>query len=307
MSCIRRAAFAVVTADHEPAAFAQGAGILDNSVVDGAGLHYQEHAPLPELARHVRCIWTLEGVVDAGAGAPPPQVIVPDGCAELVLNVASVVTQVVDGARRPQPRRSLVGELRRPVALEQHGAIRLLGVRFAPSALRVFFREQACRLVDRVLDVDDLVQVEARTELSSLCSEESIARRVLRLQLWLRARLRESLVDDRIMRAAVVAIDARDGLVSIDNLAGALSLSRRQLERLFKEQMGIPPKAYAKLKRFRRASDLIAQGSSIVGAALEGGYVDQAHLTRAFREYAGTTPAAYLTRDNRLNELFTDK
>jgi transcriptional regulator GlxA family with amidase domain len=52
--------------------------------------------------------------------------------------------------------------------------------------------------------------------------------------------------------------------------------------------------ARARMLRFRRASDLIGSGTSIAQIAAACGYYDQAHLDRDFRDFAGSTPTAYL-------------
>jgi len=47
--------------------------------------------------------------------------------------------------------------------------------------------------------------------------------------------------------------------------------------------------------RFGRASDLIGNGTSIAETAAVCGYYDHAHLDRDFRDFAGTTPTAFLS------------
>src|SRR5687767_15144161 len=73
---------------------------------------YQEHAPPPELASAVQCIWELRG---DGTGGPE-QLIVPDGCAELVLNCADPFRNVAAQDAK-QPLTMLVGEVRRPMRI----------------------------------------------------------------------------------------------------------------------------------------------------------------------------------------------
>ena len=49
------------------------------------GLTYDQFAVPAALADDVRCIWRLSGTAPPATGAEP---IVPDGCAEIVLNFA---------------------------------------------------------------------------------------------------------------------------------------------------------------------------------------------------------------------------
>ncbi|WP_433871230.1 helix-turn-helix domain-containing protein [Saccharopolyspora sp. CA-218241] len=69
--------------------------------------------------------------------------------------------------------------------------------------------------------------------------------------------------------------------------------SRNRLVRRFAAQTGFTPKAAASLMRFHRATRLLG-AAPLTEIAATGGYYDQAHLNRAFRRYAGSTPTEWL-------------
>ncbi|WP_191246611.1 helix-turn-helix domain-containing protein [Amycolatopsis deserti] len=83
------------------------------------------------------------------------------------------------------------------------------------------------------------------------------------------------------------------GGASLDSVADEVSLTGRQLRRLFTEQVGLGPKALQRVVRFQRflRSADAARPSSLADSAAAAGYADQAHLTRETRELAGVTPA----------------
>ncbi|WP_047243075.1 helix-turn-helix domain-containing protein [Chromobacterium subtsugae] len=80
---------------------------------------------------------------------------------------------------------------------------------------------------------------------------------------------------------------------SLQQLAAAVGLSPWQLCRLFKRETGLPPLAWRNQLRVARARKLLAAGMRPGAAALELGFADQPHLTRAFQQTLGVTPAAY--------------
>jgi AraC-like DNA-binding protein len=86
------------------------------------------------------------------------------------------------------------------------------------------------------------------------------------------------------------------GRASIGELAAELGWSHRRLIARFREQIGLAPKAAARVLRFDRAVAALGspQGVGLAEVAAECGYFDQAHLNRDFRELAGTTPGAFL-------------
>ena len=70
--------------------------------------------------------------------------------------------------------------------------------------------------------------------------------------------------------------------------------SRRHFAVRFRDELGMPPKALARLLRFERAVKRLRAGDELADLALEAGYYDQAHFNRDFRAFAGITPTEYL-------------
>lgn len=95
-----------------------------------------------------------------------------------------------------------------------------------------------------------------------------------------------------------LALEAAERLASatVSAVAADLGVSERHLRRVFREAIGVSPKAFARLMRFHRAlraarEDGRARWGSI---AVETGYYDQAHLIDEFRTIAGVTPRMLL-------------
>ena len=78
-------------------------------------------------------------------------------------------------------------------------------------------------------------------------------------------------------------------------LAAELGWSRRHLAARFRDEVGVSPKALARLLRFERALELLGT-RTLADIAYECGYYDQAHFNRDFRAFAGATPGELLAR-----------
>lgn len=89
------------------------------------------------------------------------------------------------------------------------------------------------------------------------------------------------------------------GSVNIDTLAKRNCITERQLERYFKNQIGLSPKQFTDLERFRKAFYIINRRSnqSIADIAWECGYYDHAHLTNDFKRFTGQPPTAIILSD----------
>jgi AraC-like DNA-binding protein len=77
-------------------------------------------------------------------------------------------------------------------------------------------------------------------------------------------------------------------------VVGESGCSHRTFIALFRRAVGLTPKRYCRVLRFRRALQDTAAGSgSLADLAAAAGYRDQAHFNRDFREFAGVTPGEY--------------
>jgi AraC-like DNA-binding protein len=100
----------------------------------------------------------------------------------------------------------------------------------------------------------------------------------------------------------------RDAAVRVSDVAAALGVAERTLERAFNRAVGIPPKVFHRMRRCCEAARSIrhACGAHLTptleqsaarcnwaAIASDAGYADQAHFIREFRALTGVTPVAY--------------
>jgi len=81
--------------------------------------------------------------------------------------------------------------------------------------------------------------------------------------------------------------------LSLDDLASELQMSKCHFARCFERSLGVPPHRYRRLLRLQAARRFLEAGHSVGDAANETGFADAPHLTRAFRDWLGVSPAAW--------------
>ena len=95
------------------------------------------------------------------------------------------------------------------------------------------------------------------------------------------------------------------GAVPVAELAQETGWSARHLDNRFRAEIGLTPKAAARVIRFDRARRMLMRRVGAGGApaladlAAAGGYYDQAHLAREFRGLAGVPPSRWLAEEFR--------
>ncbi|MEV6582388.1 helix-turn-helix domain-containing protein [Streptomyces sp. NPDC051582] len=90
-------------------------------------------------------------------------------------------------------------------------------------------------------------------------------------------------------------LDARvvEGITLAEAAAELGHVHPTHLIRSFRRAYGLPPHAYLTGRRVARARRLLLAGMGPAAAATAAGFYDQAHLTRHFGRYVGTSPARY--------------
>jgi AraC family transcriptional regulator, glycine betaine-responsive activator len=87
--------------------------------------------------------------------------------------------------------------------------------------------------------------------------------------------------------------------LSLDDVAGKVGVSRRQIERLFRRHLGMVPSKYYLEARLKRARSLLLQTDlSIMEVAVACGFESPPHFSRCYRSQFGCTPSAERQRQN---------
>jgi AraC-like DNA-binding protein len=268
-------------------------------------LRYRELAPPPSADGAVECVWTLEGRFPPG----PPETVVPDGCAELIVHLADRFRRLGEGgASDAQPAAFLAGPMTRPLHLAAPARVRTLGIRFRPGGVGALTDAPLSELADRDVPLEDLAGPgparRLAERLAQAVDDEGISRAVG--DLFAESAHRASAPDPAVRRAIQVILRRR-GDVGMDSLAALSGRSRRSLERRFEAAVGMPPKRLARIIRFQRVlrEAPAAAAAGWVDVAIACGYADQSHLIRDFRELSGQAPTVFLGAEGELSRRFT--
>jgi AraC-like DNA-binding protein len=272
------------------------------SVTD-TDFHYEEIGPPAMLASHVRCMWRLRGPASEAVPAEP---IVPDGCVEIVLNLADpFIRHTGAGASHSQSLRLVTGQLSRAVTIAPSGRIDLWGIRFHPWAAAAFLRVHGTELRDCMLALSDASRsLDASLDPVIDAATDQDRRRALITALATHARTIRPV--DPVLPALVSFIASQRELLSVRELARRAGLGTRRVQAVFAEGVGMSPKMLMRISRFQRALRIARERSDLSwsAVAMEAGYYDQPHLNHDCQEIAGRAPSALVAKDPGLTEVF---
>jgi AraC-like DNA-binding protein len=242
-------------------------------------------APAPALRGHFGEYCGYREIV----GAPLARRELPHSAITLILNLGEPL--LVDGRRYA----SFVAGLHEgPVRTEHPGQQYGIQLDLPPLTAYTLLGRPLGELGNAVVGLDDLLGRAADGLVEALAAAPDWATRFRLLDRALAARL------DRGPRAAPEVgwawrqLCRSAGRIGVAELTAATGWSHRHLAARFRQQVGLPPKAFGRVLRFQRAVGLLHAPTRPTFAEIAAtcGYFDQAHLNRDFRDLAGATPTA---------------
>ena len=267
-------------------------------------MKYQEYPPHSILKDIVKCFWILE----ADHPSESIQEVVPDGCVELIFNFGSPYVLMTATGSYSLPIASVVGFQNKTLQFQVTGTVKVVAARlFAWGALAIL--KQDIQMFTHEVRAagegwDKLVQ-----NLESQVKQEQYEQAATLLQEYL---IEDALIQTyplKHIHAAARLLHYTQGQYRIDELADYCHLSVRQLERGFREVVGVSPKELARTLRFDRAKTrlMFDPDVDLTRLAQDCGYFDQAHFIKDFRAFAGKTPTEFVQQTREFREYLKSK
>jgi AraC-like DNA-binding protein len=249
---------------------------------------HQEFAPPEELQDTIKCFWYDKR--DFGEQESSLEVL-PDGYAEIIFHFGSACSISYNGSLEPLPSPFMVGLLNQPVHFYSKNHLEIIGIRCFPWTVFDLLGLPSGKDGVRIFE-HPIAQLQSTLSKWMLAGniDEALARVK---QYFLNAR--SQVATDSMLFKAGVAMREANGTMPVSQVAAAAHATVRTLERKFKQSSGYSVKDVSGLMRFEQVRNQLwlYPDSNIAGLAHELGYTDQSHLSREFRRYSGTTPAAF--------------
>jgi AraC-like DNA-binding protein len=172
-----------------------------------------------------------------------------------------------------------------------------LHVFFRPLGLQAVLGATAAELACGAVALSDLCPRDAPELMERLSSTRDWQARFAILDEVLTRRLTPA-KGSPLVAHAWRQLAASHGRSSIGSLAQDTGWSRQYMADRFRAELGITPKTAARIFRFERACGLISNlRLPLPDVAAACGYADQAHMTRDWNAFTGTSPRAWIVNE----------
>jgi AraC-like DNA-binding protein len=252
---------------------------------------YLQQSPAPPLRPWIQSLWYCR----APKLPHRRERVLPNGSMQIIINLhRNFLTHCVDetgATTRRIPGSIVTGARARFELVDTADMDELAGIILQPGGFPALFRERADLLFEQSAALQDFWACESLAD--QLREAPSPATKLRTLELLL-----TRLLPDNARRSPIV--DQTLHLFTTENFtvgecAKSLGISERWLSRVFRESVGIAPKAWCRLQRFQSALRTLYRGADVRWAdlALDCGYYDQSHFANDFKAFSGVDPTTY--------------
>lgn len=251
--------------------------------------------PRAPLSDFIEVLWYRSG----SPAAHELERLLPTGTLELVIDLSDAPLRCYD-PESLELRKSIRGPLLSGVrasyaVIDAPSSHEIIGVQFHPGGGHALLGLPVDEVQGLDLPLRALWGAAADELYDRLLNEKSPDCRLAILEAALLARLQANARLHPVIRHALARLDQPEVPLEISDLAAEAGWSDRYFIRKFSAQVGITPKAFARVRRFQSALRRMQRErhADWVEIALASGYYDQAHFIRDFKAFSGTTPGAY--------------
>lgn len=250
-------------------------------------------APHVALRPFVHTLW----VSDHARRALPffREQALPDGRMHLVIRLSNSPIHIVDAAH-PEGYNygfGVIGGARASsYTREVSGPARAIGAMLLPGAAQALFKVSALELADRHTRLSDVWGAPAQVLRERMIELDDPAQQLELFELHLLACVPQV---KGIHPSIAQALQTMNAFEDVRTMVAKSGVSHRRFIDLFGRTVGLTPKRFARVQRFRKllATQAKYPARSWTELAMEAGYTDQPHFNREFRELAGMTPQEY--------------
>lgn len=262
---------------------------------------HQEFDPPEELRDTIKCFWYNSR--DFG-NLQTDFEVQPDGYAEIIFHFGSGCSVYNNGGLQPLPSPFMMGLLNEPAIFHTKNRLEIIGIRCYPWTVFDLLGLPAGKDGVRMFE-HPIAGLQA--PLASLVNAGHIAKAIAEVkQYFVAAKL--GVATSNMLFKAGEAMQQAKGTLPVNKVAEAAHATVRTLERKFKQSSGYTVKDVSGLMRFEQVRNRLwlQPYSNLAGLAHEFGYTDQAHLSREFKRYSGTTPAAFARKAKKGQLIMSD-
>ncbi|MEJ2157738.1 MAG: helix-turn-helix transcriptional regulator [Desulfobacteraceae bacterium] len=260
-----------------------------------------EYNPSFRLGAYVELYWF--GRFNLDKSPLLSQRVVPNGYVELIIHLTDAHCELLQGkGYESSPDYTLIGLFTQPYDVHFRETVRVFGIRFKPEGIYPVFGMPASEIQAAFTDMESFTGRNFREYSNRLRDSDTVEKMIRISESYLAGNVDRRRKALYYLNRAAEIIRRKKGLISIEELAGSAYIGARQLEREFRQKVGISPKQYMRIARLNEVNRILSSDRRrmlLTDVSYICGYTDQAHFIRDFKHFTGESPKKFLEKRER--------
>ncbi|MFE4573055.1 DUF6597 domain-containing transcriptional factor [Paenibacillus chitinolyticus] len=259
------------------------------------------YIPQAPLSVFVDFFWYFE------CYSPPHsrELTLPDGSIELVFNLSedriNWIDQDYNGLFQKYGSSVISGPHSRSFIIDTPVESAILGVHFKPGGIYPFLKMPVYELHNIHVSLDTLWGARAHDLHEVLLLSKTVDDKFRKLEESLIKLASRPLIRHPVVSFALNEFLGLPHKSPLSDVIGQIGLSQRRFIQIFKEEVGLTPKLFCRLRRFQEVLSRIEHAKSVnwLDVAIACGYYDQMHFIKDFQAFSSLNPTDYFSRQGR--------
>ncbi|RAJ91019.1 AraC-like DNA-binding protein [Larkinella arboricola] len=228
----------------------------------------------------------------------------PGGRSGLIINLGTECRFTFSGTTCGLPPVAIGGQMTHQMQLTPQAGCQLLMITFRTTAFYRLFGLPMAELADQVLDIEAVFPLTFRQQWRAIMDQlrtlETIQECIQLIEKGLLAYVHRMPYFSANWVDQAATWLAQPGSRRIGNLSQEARISTRSLTREFSRQVGITPKSFAQVMRFRNMFRVVMSQPKPCWQDLVyyGGWYDQAHFCNDLLQITGLTPTDFFAQQH---------
>ena len=255
----------------------------------------KQYKPSRPLQPFVEYFW--KGDFNDVSASRLSQKVIPNGYVEIIIHLTDLHCDLYSREGWLQsPDYTIIGLFTRPYEVRFSGYVKTFGIRLKPEGTYNIFNVPASEFCESYEDITLVLGRNFRSFCDSLRDQTRMNAMIGLAENYLLKQMERNRNDIGYVNQAAELIRETNGALRIDHLPRKVFISQRQLEREFKNRIGISPKHYLRIARLNEVHRLLQESNRLNFTELAHslGYTDQAHFIRDFKNITGVNPSIFV-------------
>ncbi|HSD63281.1 MAG TPA: DUF6597 domain-containing transcriptional factor [Ignavibacteriaceae bacterium] len=259
--------------------------------------------PIAELKPYVKSIWVFESPL--GMPEADMNLAVPTGCSKLIFSYENSIVSTIGEQVQRSKEQNLYFVGNRDISVQvstKPGRTGFIGIDFYPHGAYPVFGIPMIEIANRLTSADDLISLWGMEVNEGLRNIETVEKKIHFLQNRLIELLKKNqhvtAWKSPVIEYCINSLKSTNGLMAISELQHRTGYSRRYLEILFKNHIGLSLKTLGSIFRFQKFYKDWANGQPYerMMDELYNYYYDQAHFNKEFKRMTGFSPKYFSSK-----------